>query len=240
MQEKTGAVIVIPAYNEEECIGHTIDLIRKTGIKTEIIVVNDGSTDKTSKIAKQKGCIVIDFPVNRGKTNAFYAGVKAALKLQPKAVITIDADMLEIPQSGLSKLINKARKATEHKRIEMLVAETREMVKGKYYKDVYYFSPLQSLSGIRAFSVPALCKLLSSRVKGFSKGYGLEVFLNKFFPDRLCLNNLGFEQREAYRGGRETRQEQETSQTRKNLSKKVNKYLAKRNRTIRAIRAIKG
>ncbi|MDO8734136.1 MAG: glycosyltransferase, partial [Elusimicrobiota bacterium] len=55
--------IVIPAHNEEEALGYDIDLIRETmqdaKIGYELIVIDDGSKDKTAEIAEQKGVILI-------------------------------------------------------------------------------------------------------------------------------------------------------------------------------------
>ena len=64
-------VIVIPAQNEEAWLGNIIELIRKTGFKADVIVVNDGGTDRTTEIARKKGCHVIDFKKNLAKQMLF-------------------------------------------------------------------------------------------------------------------------------------------------------------------------
>jgi glycosyltransferase involved in cell wall biosynthesis len=64
--------IIIPAFNEEECIGRTIELVKATGIDARIIVVNDGSKDRTAGIAREKEVEVISLPKNFGKANAFF------------------------------------------------------------------------------------------------------------------------------------------------------------------------
>jgi dolichol-phosphate mannosyltransferase len=76
--------IVIPAYNEERYIGQllrkivALDLSRYE-ITKEIIVVDDGSSDKTAQIAGSfEGIILKQLPVNRGKGAAVKAGVKCA------------------------------------------------------------------------------------------------------------------------------------------------------------------
>ena len=73
--------VVLPALNEEEAIGKVIDEIpveelESKGYQTEIIVVNNGSTDKTAEIAAAQGAIVIDEP-NRGKGRAIRTGFGA-------------------------------------------------------------------------------------------------------------------------------------------------------------------
>lgn len=82
-------VIVIPAYNEEKSIKKVIKDSMKYG---DVIVVNDGSTDKTLEIIKQMNAQVINRKKNQGYDNSIYDGIKLALKKNYKFVITIDAD----------------------------------------------------------------------------------------------------------------------------------------------------
>jgi len=73
--------IVIPAYNEEQAIGEVIDGIRyamdNTEYDYEIIVVDDCSSDSTSKIAKDKGVKVIRHLENKGVGKARKTGMKS-------------------------------------------------------------------------------------------------------------------------------------------------------------------
>lgn len=86
--------VVIPALNEEAGIGLVIDQIPKEtlqglGYQVEIIVVDNGSTDRTAEIAAAKGAIVIAQPL-RGYGNAYKAGMDNATG---DIVVTGDADM---------------------------------------------------------------------------------------------------------------------------------------------------
>ena len=70
---------IIPAYNEEDGIKGTIDACKKVLNRgDEIIVVSDGSTDKTVEIAKKTGVRVLDYKKNKGKAGALKTGFKAA------------------------------------------------------------------------------------------------------------------------------------------------------------------
>jgi len=182
-------VIIIPAYNEQGYIERTIDLIRETKLDVHIVVVNNGSTDKTSEIAKAKGVEVIDQPrivikgqeQNLGKASAFFAGLKAALKKDPKVIITLDADMLTVPKDALLRLINSTARCSNARKSQMFVAKV-------YEEDA--FSTLEcpkELVGIRAFSIPAVLKLLSSRFKSLPNRFALETFLNEYFVDETTL-----------------------------------------------------
>ncbi|AEF96293.1 glycosyltransferase family 2 protein [Methanotorris igneus] len=88
---KDDIFVVIPAYNEEKMIGNTLRNLKKEGYKN-IIVVDDGSVDKTSEIAKKEGVIVCRHILNRGLGGALGTGIKCALLYKPKIIVTFDAD----------------------------------------------------------------------------------------------------------------------------------------------------
>jgi len=93
-------VAVIPAYNEEQTIA---DVLKRTRpFVSEMIVVNDGSRDRTAEIALQNGAVVVSHLVNRGLGAAIGTGFAAAKKLHADALITLDADgqhdPVEIPK----------------------------------------------------------------------------------------------------------------------------------------------
>lgn len=81
-------VAIIPAYNEEKAladvIGKTLDYV------DEVIVVDDGSSDKTSEVAVEAGARVIKHSVNLGKGEALKSGFKAIEG--DSIIITIDGD----------------------------------------------------------------------------------------------------------------------------------------------------
>jgi len=83
MKKNETISVVIPVYNEEDVIESTIyeikEVMNKTRHKYEIIVVNDGSDDKTPEIIKQiKGISIINHPCNRGYGAALKTGIKHA------------------------------------------------------------------------------------------------------------------------------------------------------------------
>ena len=83
-------VVVIPAYNEEKNIEKVILGVKK--YTKSIIVINDGSTDKTSKIAENAGAKVYSHLINRGLGGALSTGIKAALFWLADIIVTLDAD----------------------------------------------------------------------------------------------------------------------------------------------------
>jgi glycosyltransferase involved in cell wall biosynthesis len=88
--------IVIAAYNEEKdgAIGQVIDTLPKQicGLDTAVVVVSDGSTDATAKVAAQSGALVCDVPVNRGQGAALRLGYRLAREGGATYIVTTDAD----------------------------------------------------------------------------------------------------------------------------------------------------
>ena len=56
------AVVIIPAFNEESCIGSVVDEIRSHASELDVVVVNDGSSDGTAREARKAGAVVLDLP----------------------------------------------------------------------------------------------------------------------------------------------------------------------------------
>jgi glycosyltransferase involved in cell wall biosynthesis len=87
---------LVPAYNEEERIGKTLESLQK--IVDSVIVVDDGSIDETTKVAESFGVKVIRNPINSGKGRALRLAIEELWKLDIKdddIVLFIDADTQE-------------------------------------------------------------------------------------------------------------------------------------------------
>ncbi len=82
-------LIIIPAYNEELTIGSVVALARKYG---DVLVVDDGSSDRTSEIAQNAGAIVVKHETNMGKGAALRTGFDYALANGYDAAVCLDAD----------------------------------------------------------------------------------------------------------------------------------------------------
>ncbi|AEB11482.1 glycosyl transferase family 2 [Marinithermus hydrothermalis DSM 14884] len=93
--EKANVVAVIPAYNEERFIASVV--IKTRGYASHVIVVDDGSTDRTAELAEVSGARVVRLEKNQGKAAALNAGFKAALQLKPDAVVCLDGDAQHEP-----------------------------------------------------------------------------------------------------------------------------------------------
>jgi glycosyltransferase involved in cell wall biosynthesis len=85
----TEVVALIPAYNADRFVG---DVVRRARTHVPVVVVNDGSTDRTLAEAAAAGATVIDQQPNQGKGAALKRGFRALLEQGVAAVITLDAD----------------------------------------------------------------------------------------------------------------------------------------------------
>jgi glycosyltransferase involved in cell wall biosynthesis len=83
---------VIPAYNEEESVGLVVTSILKEFSNARVIVVNDGSQDKTEFVAMHSGAIVLTHPYNCGVGAALRTGLMYAYRNPFGPVVTLDAD----------------------------------------------------------------------------------------------------------------------------------------------------
>jgi glycosyltransferase involved in cell wall biosynthesis len=94
---------VIPAYNEEECIGQCVEelagVLRGMAVSFEIIVADDGSTDRTADILKEMRTdlpevVIVRLDGRHGQSAALDAGLRTA---RGELIVTLDADMQNDP-----------------------------------------------------------------------------------------------------------------------------------------------
>lgn len=122
--EKPLVDIIIPAYNEERNIELLLKEISQMNFpfNVEVIVVDDGSTDNTAKIASKYGALVIRHEINRGQGDAFRTGYMLALERNPDVIVSMDADGQHNPKD-LPKLV------------EPIIKGEAEFVKGSRFLD---------------------------------------------------------------------------------------------------------
>ena len=167
----TKLIIQIPCYNEEGTLLTTLNDLPKSieGIDSiEILVIDDGSTDKSAQIAKEWGASVISVKPNKGLANAFRVGLQEALKHNADIIVNTDADN-QYCADDISSLIAP------------ILASSADIVIGaRNILTIKEFSPLKKLfqkfgsavlrllsstpvedapSGFRAFSKEAALKL---------------------------------------------------------------------------------
>lgn len=99
-------LVIIPAYNEEKAIGKLLRELKK--YFKNILVINDGSTDRTKEIVEKENVKIISHPFTKGKGEALKTGFFYAIKNNFPAVITMDGDGQHLPEEAL-KFVKKYR-----------------------------------------------------------------------------------------------------------------------------------
>jgi Glycosyltransferases involved in cell wall biogenesis len=165
---------IIPAYNEEETISSVIEELRQIML-IDILVVNDGSKDKTSSIAHTLNVNVIDFPHNKGIGSAMKTGYQYARENGYDIAIQTDAD----GQHDLTRI---------NELIKMITEEKYDLAIGsRYVVKTNYISSFCRYWGAKYFSF--LIKILNHKIiRDTTSGY--RAVNNKvidFFADHyLC------------------------------------------------------
>ena len=162
---------IIPCYNEE----HAIDIVvlKTKHYVDEVLVVDDGSIDDTTRIAKEAGAIVITHETNRGKGNAIKTGFRYALDHGFDYVVTIDGDGQHNP-AEIPNLVGNIMNNSHDISLGFRVGQDTEMPKWrKVGKRVLDYATsfgsggfvTDSQCGFRAFNRKAI-EDLTPRLKG--------------------------------------------------------------------------
>ena len=95
-------VITIPAFNEESSLAMLVkdihEVMKSSRYSYKILVLDDGSTDRTKEVASKLGAVVFSNPVRLGLAETFKTEMKKALELNPDIIIHIDADYQYSPK----------------------------------------------------------------------------------------------------------------------------------------------
>lgn len=164
-------LVAIPAFNEEASIGEVLDKIPKKiagNVWVEVVVVDDGSSDKTSFIAKEKGVVVLKHIINRGLGAALTTAFEYAKIRRVELLVTLDADGQHDPKD-IGRLIKPIVKGcydvvigSRLIRDYSLMPPFRRIINILANVLTYFLSGIwstDSQSGFRAFSKRAINKI---------------------------------------------------------------------------------
>ena len=99
ISEPKEVIIIIPAYNEEGTLLSLIKNIRSKISGVDILIIDDGSADRTARVAEKAGALVASLPFNMGYGAALQTGFKFALMNRYRYVVQMDADGQHDPDS---------------------------------------------------------------------------------------------------------------------------------------------
>ena len=169
-------LVIIPAYNEEGSVGKVVEEIHTHLPQVEVLVVSDGSTDRTSERAKVSGATVLELPFNLGIGGAMQAGYKYAYEKGYDIAIQVDADGQHDP-----KEIGKLLRALEEKKIDVALGS-------RFIGDSEYKSSVMRRIGIAIFSgvISAIVKQkITDPTSGFraANRKAIELFASNYPQD---------------------------------------------------------
>jgi glycosyltransferase involved in cell wall biosynthesis len=88
----SGKLAIVPAYNEEASVGFVVDELHEHAPDFDVLVVDDGSTDATSRAARDAGAAVLRMPFNLGIGGTVQAGYQYALERDYDVAVQVDGD----------------------------------------------------------------------------------------------------------------------------------------------------
>jgi glycosyltransferase involved in cell wall biosynthesis len=171
-------LIVVPAWNEELTVGQTVREIRTATPDIPVLVVSDGSTDRTVHMARGAGARVLELPFQLGVGGAMRAGFRYAVRHGYDAAVQVDADGQHDPAQVPDLLAE--------------LTEAEVVIGARFCHDDSYPDDAYRVSRPRRWAMLVLSKVLSQLAKtritdatsGFKAtgGHALPLFA-EHYPD---------------------------------------------------------
>lgn len=192
MRKLPKIVVSIPAFNEEKTIGSVIQEIKEalgqTKYHYEILVLNDGSIDRTAEIAKKNGAKVVSNPRNLGLAETFKREMQECLKLKADIIIHTDADG-QYPAHYIPEMIVKIEEGND------LVLGSRF---GSGKRAGKYAGSLMKRIGNIIFA-KTFSSLLKTRITDTTTGFRA---FRKEVAELPLINNFTYTQEQLIRAGK--------------------------------------
>jgi len=154
VSSKSDTVVFIPALNEEESLPSVLEELQEELPDVDVLVVDDGSRDRTAELARERGAEVLSFPENRGLPVVVAAGYEYAARKHYAYCGRVDADG-QHPAKELHRLLDRVRSG------DCDVAVGSRFVSGEGYEP-YRYRP----SPARRLGTGVLRRALAFRLGG--------------------------------------------------------------------------
>ena len=181
-------VVSIPAYNEEKTLGKVIDEIKNSlnllKYDYNILVLDDGSRDKTVEVANNKEVIVVSNSRNLGLAETFKHEMKECLKLKADIIVHTDADN-QYPAFYIPKLIEK-------------IEDGYDLVLGSRFGTGKYSGSFMKSLGNKAFA-KVFSGLLKTKLTDTTTGFRA---FRKEVAELPLINSFTYTQEQLIRVGR--------------------------------------
>lgn len=159
---------VIPAYNEESTISAVVSTLRHVDLVGDVIVVSDGSQDRTADVAREAGARVLEHQENQGKAGAMKTGFQATTS---NVVLFLDADLIGLSPTHVRSLLLPVLRDEA----DMTVGVFDE---GRVSTDLAQLvAPF--LSGQRAVRREIVAEVFSDEPEADESRFGIEVALTR-------------------------------------------------------------
>ncbi len=157
---------IVPAYEEEKTIDQVLKVLVRVPEVDEVLVVNDGSEDRTSQVASSVGGVrVLDLAENRGKGCAMVYGARST---DADVLVFIDADLVGLTPQHVSNLVRPVLQGESHMTVGVFT-------EGRWATDLAQrITPF--LSGQRAM----VRRIIDNVGNLENAGYGVEVAISRY------------------------------------------------------------
>ncbi|MGH7730969.1 MAG: glycosyltransferase family 2 protein [Candidatus Eiseniibacteriota bacterium] len=181
-----GVLVIVPAHDEEESLPVTLDELRRKAPALDVLVVDDGSRDRTTQVARERGVPVVTHAVNLGVGGALQTGFRWAMRHGYDVGVQLDADGQHDP-AFLDALL-----------APVLRGECDVSIGSRYVARSGYRAPLARRLGMMLFST-VVRLTVGQRITDTTSGFRaydrdvMEVCQHDFpkdFPDAPLLIDL--------------------------------------------------